>query len=129
MILVDSSVWIAYLRNLETQPVKRLRTIEALDDILVGDLILLEVLQGARDESHALRIESDLRQFRVEPMLDDRLAVQAANHYRALRRRGVTVRKTIDLIIATFCLMGGHALLHDDRDFEPFVSHLGLRLL
>ncbi|SDR60615.1 hypothetical protein SAMN05444161_7652 [Rhizobiales bacterium GAS191] len=128
MIVVDSSVWIANLRDLDIDAVRKLRSIDDPGEILVGDLILLEVLQGARDEAHATRIEHNLRRFRIEPMLDDALAVKAARHYRSLRREGITVRKTIDMIIATFCLERGHALLHDDRDFDPMASHLGLRL-
>lgn len=129
MIVVDSSVWIAHLRGLDITPVRTLRSIDDLDDILVGDLVLLEVLQGARDEQHAMRIEMDLREFRIERMLDEELAVRAAGHYRALRDRGVTVRKTVDLIIGTFCLERGHVLLHDDRDFDSMAVHLGLRVI
>lgn len=96
------------------------------DQILLGDLILLEVLQGARDEARAARIEQYLRSFPIASMLDETVAVQAARNHRTLRARGRTVRKTIDMIIGTFCLIGGHALLHDDRDFEPLAEHLGL---
>jgi hypothetical protein len=129
MIVVDSSVWIANLRDLDSDAVRVLRSIEDPDDILVGDLVLLEVLQGARSEAHAARLETDLRQFRIERMLDEELAVCAAGHYRALRDSGVTIRKTIDLIIGTFCLARGHILLHDDRDFDPMAAQLGLRVL
>ncbi len=97
-----------------------------LADVGIGDLILLEVLRGARDEAHAARLEHELRQFQVLNMLDDALAAIAARHYRALRSRGVTIRKTADLIIGTYCIENGHALLHDDRDFEPMREHLGL---
>src|SRR4051794_11582131 len=128
MIVVDSSIWIAHLRGEQAGPVRKLRSIAEADEILVGDLILLEVLSGARDEAHAARIERDLRHFTIEPMLDDRLAARAAANYRELRRRGSTVRKTIDVIIGTFCLEYGHSLLHDDRDFDPFATHLGLRV-
>lgn len=128
MIVVDSSVWIAHLRGTDNDATRKLRTVVAArdDEILVGDLILLEVLQGARDEAHAARIEAGLRAFVVRPMLDDVIAVSAARHYRALRARGVSVRKTVDMIIGTFCIWGGHVLLHDDRDFDPMVRHLGL---
>jgi predicted nucleic acid-binding protein len=129
MIVVDTSVWIANLRNAETRAVRILREIDDTDAILVGDLILLEVLQGARDDEHATRIERSLRQFKIEPMLDDKLAVRAARNYRALRERGVTLRKTIDVIIGTFCLERGHELLHDDRDFDAMARHLNLRAL
>jgi predicted nucleic acid-binding protein len=131
LIVVDSSVWIAQLRGQATAPVQRLRALVAEDDdqVLIGDLILLEVLQGARDDAHAARIERALRAFAIAPMLDPTIAVQAARNYRLLRARGITIRKTIDMIIGTFCLLGGHALLHDDRDFDPMSEHLGLRIV
>lgn len=129
MIVVDSSVWIGLLRNSDSPPVRRLREIADMEDdrLLVGDLILLEVLQGARDEAHAARIERGLRRFPVVPMLGDAIAVQAARNYRLLRARGITVRKTKDTIIGAFCIAGGHFLPHDDRDFDPMEVHLGLR--
>ena len=128
MIVIDSSVWIALLRRRDTPEVAELRNLAATQDdtILVGDLILLEVLQGAHDETHAARIERDLRQFPVVAMSNVDLAVQAALYYRHLRSIGITVRKTIDMAIATFCLAGNHRLLHTDRDFEPMEVHLGL---
>lgn len=129
MIVVDSSVWIANLRGQTTEAVRKLfKHLERPDEILVGDVILLEVLQGARDDGHAALIERNLRRFRVEPMLDEDLAILAARHYRHLRQRGITVRKTIDMIIGTFCLERGHVLLHDDRDFDPIAFVLGLRI-
>lgn len=127
MIVVDSSVWIANLRGLDTPMVRKLRAaVDDEKDLLIGDLTLLEVLQGARDEAHAGRIERNLRRYPVASMLDDGLAVQAARNYRRLRTRGITVRKTIDMIIGTFCIAGSHVLLHDDRDFDPMADHLGL---
>lgn len=128
MIVVDSSVWIDHLRDVDNTAVRTLRTIDEPQDIIVGDLILLEVLQGARNEHHAAIIEQNLRQFRIESMLGTELAFQAARNFRLMRERGVTIRKTIELIIGTFCIMHGHVLLHADRDFEPMVDHLGLRV-
>ncbi len=128
MILVDSSVWIARLRGRETAATAKLRALVAHEPLLIGDLILLEVLQGARDEAHAARIERDLRRYAVVPLLDDELAPRAARNYRTLRDLGVTIRKTADLIIGTYCIERGHALLHDDRDFDPMQQHLGLRV-
>ncbi len=128
MILVDSSVWIARLRGETTGATARLAAAVTRETLLVGDLILLEVLQGARDEAHASRIERALRQFSVVVLLDDELATSAARNYRLLRSRGVTIRKTADLIIGTFCMERGHRLLHDGRDFAPMVEHLGLTL-
>lgn len=130
MIVVDSSVWIGNLRGDSSEPVRKLRAYAETEDdqILVGDLILLEVLQGVRDEAHATRIERSLRRYPITPMLSDRLAVRAAYNYRSLRGRGITVRKTVDMIIGTYCIEGGHRLLHDDRDFDPMAQHLGLQV-
>ena len=129
MILVDSSVWIAQLRGHRTQATAKLTAAAAREPLLVGDLILLEILQGARDDDHAARLERALRRFPVVPLLGDALAARAARHYRRLRERGVTIRKTADLIIGTFCIEHGHALLHDDRDFVPMEMYLGLRVV
>lgn len=126
MILVDSSVWIAQLRGQKTPATARLVAASGQASLLVGDLILVEVLQGARDEATATRIERNLRQHKVVSLLDADLAARAARNYRTLRNIGITVRTTIDIIIGTFCVEHGHALLHDDRDFLPMEKHLGL---
>lgn len=126
MILVDSSVWIAHLRSQQTSATGKLEAFARREPLLVGDLILLEVLQGARDDTHAARIERALRQYVLVPLLDVDLASRAARNYRELRRRGITIRKTADIIIGTFCIEHGHSLLHDDRDFEPMEKYLGL---
>jgi predicted nucleic acid-binding protein len=91
--------------------------------------VLLEVLQGARDDRHAQDVETELRVFRIERMLNDDVAVKAARNYRMLRGRGITVHKTVDLIIATFCVERGHSLLHDHRDFDVMAPHLGLNIV
>lgn len=127
MILVDSSVWIDLLNNNATAEVDRLRRLLSTEPILVGDLILCEVLQGLRGEAEARLVERALRRFEAVSLLDPGLAVKAAANYRFLRRRGITIRKTIDLVIGTFCIERGHSLLHNDRDFAPMVRHLGLR--
>jgi hypothetical protein len=127
VIVVDTSVWIAHFRNEATSAVAKLRVIANPNDIIVGDLILLECLQGARDEAHAAQIEAALQAFQVEDMLGDQPAVEAARLYRALRALGQTPRKTINVIIGAFCIRRGYQLLHQDRDFEPMSSHLGLR--
>jgi predicted nucleic acid-binding protein len=126
VILVDSSVWIAQLRGALTPATAKLEASVTNEPILVGDLILLEVLQGARDELHAARIERGLRRFEVVPLLDGDLAPRAARNYRTLRDKGITIRKTNDIIIGTFCIERGCALLHDDRDFVAMQEHLGL---
>ena len=127
MILVDTSVWIGHLNDAVTGPVSRLRELIPAIPLLVGDLILCEVLQGLRSEREARLVERGLRRFETVSLLDPDLAVKAAANYRFLRGRGGTIRKTIDLVIGTFCIECGHLLLHDDRDFEPMVRFLGLR--
>jgi hypothetical protein len=127
VIVVDTSVWIAHFRNEPSAAVTKLRAIANPNDIIVGDLILLECLQGARDEAHAAQIEAALRTFQIEDMLGDQRAVETARLYRALRALGQTPRKTIDVIIGAFCIRRGYQLLHQDRDFEPMSAHLGLR--
>ena len=129
MIVVDSSVWIDLLNGIQTDKTKLLTGVIGTEPILVGDLVLCEVLQGLRTEREARNVEAELRNFEMAPMLSPDLAVQAAMNYRSLRGLGVTVRKTVDLIIATFCIAGDHVLLHNDRDFDPFERHLGLRVL
>ncbi len=129
MIVVDSSVWIDFLNGIRSPQVARLFDRLGEEPLLVGDLILLEVLQGVAGERQAARVEAALRRFDVEPMLDPDLAVTAAAHYRTLRRLGVTLRKTIDLVIGTFCITRGHPLLTADRDFLPTAKHLGLQLI
>jgi predicted nucleic acid-binding protein len=125
-MLVDSSVWIAHLRGWLTPATAKLEVAVSREPILVGDLILLEVLQGARDELHAARIERGLRRFEIVRLLDADLAPRAARNYRRLRDMGITIRKTNDIIIGTFCIERGCSLLHDDRDFAPMEEHLGL---
>jgi predicted nucleic acid-binding protein len=131
VIVADSSAWISYLRSTDNAAAFTLRTqIRGdSDQILIGDLILLEIVQGARDDGHAAALEAALRRFAIVPFLGEDLALRAAGNYRRLRALGVTLRKTADLIIGTFCIEGGHRLLHNDRDFAPMAQHLGLRIV
>lgn len=129
MIVVDSSVWIAQLRNQTTEATIKLDHIENIASIILGDLVLFEVLQGARNDGHAGQIERNLRRFRFAAMLDANTASLAAANYRRLRGLGITVRRSVDVLIATFCIQNGYELLHQDRDFRPFADHLGLRVL
>lgn len=126
MILVDSSVWIDYFRGVVTPHTNRLDTLLGVELIGIPDVVLTEVLQGvARDRNFdtALRILTSLTVVEVGGR---DTAIQAARNFRLLRARGVTIRKTIDTLIATRCIEGGFALLHNDRDFDPFVEYLGL---
>lgn len=129
MILVDSSVWISLFRGEDTPASGLLEDLVRTEQLAIGDLILAEVLQGFFTERDAARAEEFFRPFTVIELGGRDAAVQAATHYRALRRLGLTVRKTIDNLIATACIRDGHTLLHDDRDFDGFEEHLGLRVL
>ena len=114
MIVVDSSVWIDFLNGIATPQVERLRELMGRVPLMVGDVILLEVLQGVASERDAGIVEAALRRFGVAPMLDPDMAVRAAANYRRLRQRGIALSKTIDLIIGTFCIAEGHELLTSD---------------
>jgi predicted nucleic acid-binding protein len=127
VILVDSSVWIDHFRDAATQPVLRLRSLVEREGLLVGDLVLCEVLQGLRSDAEARLVEEALREFELVSLVDPELAIIAAANYRLLRSRGVTIRTTVDLMIGTFCIERGHALLHSDRDFAPMERFLGLQ--
>ena len=126
MILVDSSVWIDYFRGIAKPQTDRLNALLGAELLAVGDVVLTEVLQGftsERDFNEGLRLLTSLS---VIDVAGQDIAVQAARNFRALRALGVTPRKTIDTLIATRCIESGHALLYSDRDFDPFVEHLGL---
>jgi predicted nucleic acid-binding protein len=127
VILVDSSVWIDYLRGVETKQTDRLHGLLGLEPVAVGDLILTEVLQGTTTDKEFKEVLKFLNSLEVVSLGGHGVAVQAARNFRALREKGVTIRKTIDCIIATRCIMDGLTLLHSDKDFDPFVAHLGLR--
>lgn len=126
MIVVDSSVWIDFLNGRKASHVDRLRAILGKDEIIVGDLTLCEVLQGLDGERAARQVEALLRRFDIVPMAGDAIAVIAARNFRSLRRRGITVRKTIDLLIGTWCIENRRPLLHNDSEFRPMARYLGL---
>jgi len=128
MIVVDSSVWIAAFRGIVTPQSMRLKTISRARDILLGDIVLLEILQGAQSDGNAANLQKRLAPFQVVPMLSPDIAIKAAANFRLLRSKGITIRKTADLIIGTYCMEHGHSLLHADRDFNPMAHHLGLRI-
>lgn len=127
MILVDSSVWIDYFRGTATPQAEKLDSLLGNEPIATGDLILTEVLQGFvsdRDFNQARRLMTSLV---IVDLAGQAIAIQAAKNFRLLRALGITVRKTIDTVIATRCIESEIALLYSDRDFDPFVAHLGLR--
>ena len=129
MILVDSSVWIDYFRGKLTPQTEKLDSLLGQQPLAIGDLILTEVLQGFDDDRDFKSARTLLTSLMVVELGGQEIAVQAAKNFRTLRRRGFTVRKTIDTVIATRCIEDGYDLLHADRDFDPFVKHLGLRSL
>jgi len=130
VILADSSVWIDAFAGRRTPAVELLDACLDREPVAVGDLALCEILMGCRDDLIARRVEERLREHHpVVALSSPELAPLAAANYRRLRALGVTVRSTIDLLIGTFCIAGGHVLLHSDRDFLPMQKHLGLRAI
>ena len=127
MILVDSSVWIDYFRGRVSPQTDRLESLLDVERILIGDLILAEVLQGFREDRDFRQAKKLMSCFPVLDLGGQDIALLAARNFRSLRALGVTTRKTIDMIIATYCIEHDLPLLFDDRDFHPFVEHLGLR--
>lgn len=126
MVIVDTTVWIDYLRGTENPQTRWLDRELQNQRLGLTDLILCEVLQGIREQSAFARVRADLLKFQVFQTGGSELAIAAAQNYRELRQRGYTVHKTIDCLIATFCLQARHQLLHRDRDFDCFEKELGL---
>ena len=129
MIVVDSSVWIDYFNGTPSWQTDLLDNYLSNVPIVVGDLILAEVLQGFRSNKDFETAKKVLSALPFRQIGGYNVAIQSAQNYRLLRKSGVTVRKTIDVIIATFCIIEGLILLHDDRDFEPMESHFPLKTL
>jgi len=129
MILVDSSVWIDYFNGKITKQTNLLHSLVGNELIVIGDLILTEVLQGFQKDKDFNKASELLDCFIFKEMLGKEIAVQSAENYRILKKKGVTVRKTIDVIIATFCIENNLPLLHSDRDFRPMEKHLSLKVI
>jgi predicted nucleic acid-binding protein len=129
MWIVDSSVWIDYLSGKVTSQTDLLHDALGQRAIAVGDIILCEVLQGYRSQHDFETARHALLQFPVYTIGGTEIALKSAANYRALRRQGITVRKTIDCLIATFVIENAFSLLHSDRDFDPFEAHLGLDVI
>jgi predicted nucleic acid-binding protein len=126
LILVDSTVWIDYFNNLSTPQTEKLNSLLDVEPLFIGDIILTEVLQGFRKDQDFQEAKRLLTALDVVDLGGQEIAIQAAKNYRILRTYGVTIRKTIDSIIATRCIENGYDLLHNDRDFDPFEKYLGL---
>jgi predicted nucleic acid-binding protein len=129
LILVDSSVWIDYFNGTITPQTEALDRLLGNESLAIGDLILTEVLQGFADKRDFNQARKMLTSLIVIELGGQGIAIQAAKNFRALRNLGVTIRRTIDAVIATRCIESGYDLLHNDRDFDPFVKHLGLRVV
>ena len=129
MIIVDTSVWIDYLANRANPHTEWLDQKVGTLSLGLTDLILCEILQGIRDEASFRRVRRELTNFPIFEAVGETLAVMSALNYRTLRSKGITVRKTIDCVIATTCLAEGHSLLHRDRDFDAFEQYLGLKVV
>jgi predicted nucleic acid-binding protein len=126
VIVVDSSVWIDFINGRSAPHVRRLHEVLGANEIIVGDLMLCEVLQGLAGERAAKEVEALLRRCDIVSMGGDAIAVAAARNFRRLRRLGITIRTTIDLLIGTWCIEQRTPLLHNDNDFRPMARHLGL---
>lgn len=129
MIVVDTSVWIDYTRDIETPQTTWLEAELGRNRLAITDLILCEILQGVRDDKEYREIRTTLFQLEIFPAGGTNLALAAVDNYRKLRKKGLTVRKTIDCLIATFCILNGHSLLHSDRGFDAFEKELGLLVI
>ena len=129
MVIVDTTVWVDYFHGVDNSETQWLDTELDRERIGLTDIILCEVLQGVRDDVVAKAVERSLLKLEVFEPGGIALAREAAHNYRALRSRGYAVRKTIDCLIATFCLRGDHSLLHRDRDFDPFEKFLALSVI
>ena len=127
MIFVDSSVWIDYFRGVATKETELLDELLGIEPIVIGDLVLAEVLQGFKSDRDFNQAKKLLTSLVMVDVLGHEIAIQAARNFRSLRERGITVRKTIDTIIATYCIENDLALLHSDRDFDALVEYMNLR--
>ena len=127
MIIVDSSVWIDYFTGKDTPAADKLDSLLGEELVAIGDLILIEVLQGFRKDKDFQQARKLLLSLTVVNMLDTAIARKSVANFRMLRKKGITVRKTIDAIIATYCIENKLALLHSDKDFRPFHKHLRLK--
>ena len=126
MVMVDSSVWIDYFNGRDTAQTSRLDDLLSSEVIGLGDLLLVEVLQGFREDKDFQIAKQLLTSLTVFNLLGSDIAVKSADNFRSLRKRGLTVRKTADVVIATFCIENNYPLLFSDKNFIPFVNFLGL---
>lgn len=126
MIVVDTSVWINYFNGSDTPATKQLDSLLGIKPIAIGDIILTEVLQGFRNDEDYKTAKNLLTSLTIFELLGEKMALKSADNYRLLRKQGITIRKTVDVIIASFCIENDLPLLFSDKDFFPFVKHLKL---
>lgn len=126
LILVDSSVWIDYFNGVDSPEANKLDNTLGIEPVAIGDLILTEVLQGFRNDDDYKSAKYVFNDIAVFELLGKKIALKSAHNFRSLRKRGITIRKTADVIIATFCIENKLPLLFSDKDFKPFVKHMGL---
>jgi predicted nucleic acid-binding protein len=129
VVVVDTTVWVDYFNGVDSPQVDRLDRLLGERILLIGDLVLAELLQGFSSDAQAQQALELFEPLEFVSMAGREVAIESARNYRRLRRKGVTVRKTMDMLIGTFCLMHDHELLHDDRDFDVMARHLGLRVI
>lgn len=129
MTIVDSSVWIDYFNGKVTRETDLLHSLLGREPVGIGDLILTEVLQGFTSDAAYKRAKAAMEVLAFFNFGGKLIAIKSAENYRSLRKKGITVRKTIDVIIATFCIESNFPLLHCDKDFDPFITHFGLQVL
>ena len=129
MVIIDTTVWIDYLGGVENAQTEWLDDAQQRMRLGLTDLILCELLQGVRGDAMFAQVRREMMRFEVFSTGGMEMAVASAQNFRTLRAKGITVRKTIDCLIATFCITGEHVLLHRDRDFDAFEQHLGLRVV
>ncbi len=127
MILVDSSVWIDFFNGTGNDETDKLNEIFGLEEVVIGDLILAEVLQGFRSDKDYKIAKDVLTSLTIHELIGEKIAIKSADNYRKLRKKGITIRKTTDVIIATYCIENKIPLLFTDKDFIPFVENLRLK--
>lgn len=127
--IIDTTVWIDFFRDVKTEQTDLLEAVIRRGEAALGDVILTEILQGVDSDKEFRTVKRHFSNFQIYPMIGRLNAIQSAANYRKLRSKGITVRKTVDCWIATFCIERRFPLLHNDRDFDPFEQHLKLRVL
>lgn len=128
MIVADTSAWIDYFNGVLAPHTDRLDSDLETDIIIIGDLIIAELLQGFKTDKEYNTAKKIIEKFEYRDFVGKEIAMKTANNYRYLRKNGITVRKTIDVIIATFCIENEYQLIHNDKDFDPLEEHLGLKV-